>query len=116
MEFLNDNPLAIFEKIDIANAKLDTWEEGVINLEEFDGINDRNFEHICKYAVAQFDFIKDNVNLSGYYLVDWRVKYANLEAFILEDNALDKNTLVREFTDKYDEAASLLYERLALDY
>ena len=115
MQFINDNPLEIFEKIDIVNATLDDWDASIIDLNGYDGINIENCEQICMYAIAQFNFIKTNINLSGYYFVDWRVKYVNLEDFILTNKIINISFTAKEFIDKYDEAAILLYERLGVD-
>ena len=77
-----------------------------------------NFEEYARIACLQFEFIKDNANLSAFYFVDWRVDFDKLETYILNFLPEPNQTeVVKRFMNYYEESGTELYERLDLpDY
>jgi len=118
MKFINDNPLKAFDVIDLENATLEEYRADVLDFKtiQYD-IDETNYHLVCKYAIAQFDFLEKHENLSGYYFGNMRLIYHNLETFILEGRSqLAHEEVVNEFMYKYDElSVEIMYHRLGID-
>jgi hypothetical protein len=81
-------------------------------------VNENNYEFLISEANEQIKLLLDNEKLHGFFIVDWRVNFANLYQFVqdfIQASMWDRNT--KEFMEVYnDKSAQILYKRLGLDY
>jgi hypothetical protein len=107
---------ALFREIDV---KTQTKEDYTPTLsEQYEHVKSDNFEEYSRVACLQYEFIKENPNLSAFYFVDWRVEFSKLETYILNNVfELSRIETVKRFMRYYDGSGTELYKRLDLpDY
>lgn len=106
----------LFREIDVNTQ---TKEDYVPTLsDQYENVNSGNVADFSQVACLQYEFLMANQNLSGLYIVDWRVEFAKLETYILKNvSELNQNETVKRFLDYYDGSGTELYKRLDLpDY
>ena len=86
--------------------------------ETYNIVDENNYELLIAEANQQIKIILDNEKLHGFFIVDWRVNFANLYQFVqdfIQASIWDRNT--KEFMEVYnDKSAQILYKRLGLEY
>jgi len=82
---------------------------------KYELVTDENFYEFCTIANSQFDYLYSNRNLSGFYFVDFRCNFWELEKFILLNHFKINDTsmllVMSEFLNNYELASEILYER-----
>ena len=82
---------------------------------KYELVTNENFYSFCTIAKSQFDYLYSNKKLSGFYFVDFRCNFWELEKFILLNfsNYTDDSILlvINEFLTNYDLSGDILLER-----
>jgi hypothetical protein len=80
----------------------------------FESVSEYNYLQFCQIANIQYIILFKNEKSSGYDFVNWRVNFANLNEFIMDN--LKNGEEISEFLKLYDESAPVLYKKLGLEY
>ena len=82
---------------------------------KYDLVTDDNFYEFCTIANSEFDYLYSNRKLSGFYFVDFRCNFWELEKFILLNLSKITDTSIHlvicEFINNYELSVDILYER-----
>jgi len=84
----------------------------------YEVVNEENVLEYCIIANFHFNYLSQNENKHGFYLVDWRVNFSNLISFINKSNLNEftNNLEIKQFIQSYNNSAEILYKRLGLEY
>ena len=84
----------------------------------YDVVNEENVLEYCIIANFHFNYLSQNEQKHGFYLVDWRVNFSNLISFINKSNLNEftNNLEIKQFIQSYNISAEILYKRLGLEY
>jgi hypothetical protein len=78
-------------------------------------VTDKNFFQYCIIANRQFEYLYLNKKLSGFYFVDFRCNFSELQEFSSINFHNRKNEeicyAINEFLNNYELAGNILYER-----
>ena len=80
----------------------------------FEKVTQSNYQQYAQIANIQYNFLLNSNNSNGYHFVNWRVNFANLHNFILENSKTEKDISV--FLKSYEDSAPILYKKLGLEY
>ena len=80
----------------------------------FEEVNEENYLNFSEMANIQYNYLLQNENCSGYYFVNWRVNFADLNRYNMENSKVEAE--VTTFLKYYEESAPLLYKKLGLEY
>lgn len=80
----------------------------------FEKVNELNYLKYSQLANIQYNYLFHNTKSNGYHFVNWRVNYANLHDFIIENSKVGLH--ISTFLKYYEESAPILYEKLGLEY
>lgn len=84
--------------------------------DEYNLVNEGNWESFCLEAIRQYQLMVAEESLSGYEFVDWRINFANLHTFTtIQAPNKAHLLLVKEFHSAYESSTDILYHRLGLD-
>ena len=82
---------------------------------KFELVTNENFYEFCAIANSQFNYLYSNRKLSGFYFVDFRCNFWELEKFILLNLSKITDTsillVMSEFINNYELSGDILYER-----
>lgn len=110
MDFLE---IIILDEID--KYSLGFYQSSLVD--DYDLVTKENSKEFAIKALEQFNIMFKYKNISGFFIVDWRVNFFKLfEYFVNNKLAQDKNIIVLEFMNVYkSESADLLYKRLGME-
>ena len=110
---MSEKALNIFDKIDLENTSINDYKVDLFDELENLEVTNKNIKELAEIAIKQFDFLLQNENLSGYYFVDWRIAFSQLEEYIKTNKTLIKeNISIIEFLICYNVSSEILYNRL----
>ena len=112
---MSENALNIFDKIDLENTSINDYKVDLFDELENLEVTNMNIVELTEIAIKQFDYLLQNENLSGYYFVDWRIAFSQLEEYIKTNKTLIKeNISIIEFLICYNVSSEILYDRLGV--
>ena len=112
---MSENALNIFDKIDLETTSINDYKVGLFDELETIEVTNKNIKELAEIALKQFDFLVQNETLSGYYFVDWRIAFSQLEEYIKTNKTLIKeNISIIEFLICYNVSSEILYDRLGV--
>ena len=112
---MSEKALNIFDKIDLETTSINDYKVDLFDELENLEVTNKNIKKLAEIAVKQFDFLLQNENLSGYYFVDWRIAFSQLEEYIKTNKTLIKeNISIIEFLICYNVSSEILYDRLGV--
>jgi hypothetical protein len=84
----------------------------------YEVVDEAHVLEYCRIANFHFNFLYQNESKHGFYLVDWRVNFTNLESFINNSNLNEftNNLEIKQFIQSYNISAEILYKRLGLEF
>jgi hypothetical protein len=95
--------------------KHDEFEDELYPLTKmFENVNESNYLQFTKLAIILYNFLFNNERTSGYDFVNWRVNFANLHEFVVENAKIGDDISI--FLKYYEDSAPLLYKKLGLEY
>jgi hypothetical protein len=110
------NFLELIKHTEILNIDSEYYQSTLC--ETYNIVNENNYQLLIAEANEQIQLLIDNEKLHGFFIVDWRVNFANLYQFVqdfIQLSVWDRNT--KEFIEVYnDKSAQILYKRLGLEY
>ena len=110
---MSEKALNIFDKIDLETTSINDYKVDLFDELENLEVTNKNIKELAEIAIKQFDFLLQNENLSGYYFVDWRIAFSQLEEYIKTNKTLIKeNISIIEFLICYNVSSEILYNRL----
>jgi hypothetical protein len=80
----------------------------------FENVSKTNYLQYAQVANIQYNFLNNHKNASGFHFVNWRVNYASLHDYIIENEK--SGVEISTFLKYYEESAPLLYAKLGLEY
>ena len=84
-------------------------------LDRYQLVTDENFFAYCVIANRQFEYLYLNKKLSGFYFVDFRCSFSELQEFLLNSSSTIKKGeiffVINEFLHNYELSGDILYER-----
>jgi hypothetical protein len=82
----------------------------------YENVTEGNWHQFLQEAMGQYRAIMADDRISGFYLVDWRVNFFNLNDYI-RANVLNDDcpAEAREFTEAFEESMDTLYRRLGIE-
>jgi len=87
----------------------------VVLSNKYELVTNENFYEFCTIANSQFNYLYSNRKLSGFYFVDFRCNFWELEKFILFNLSKINDTsilsVMSEFLNNYELSGEILYER-----
>lgn len=86
-------------------------------IDKYEQVTEGNYKVLCLLAIEQYEILFSNENLSGFYIVDWRINFNSLRMFL--DNVSIKDLISlneNRFIEYYDISAQVLYDRLGIEY
>lgn len=107
--------LDFIKSIDIKSQTRENHISTCVN--KYEKVTDGNYKSLCLIALEQYHILFSNENLSGFYIVDWRINFNSLRLFI--ENGLNKDSISlneMQFIKNYDTSAKVLYDRLGIEY
>ena len=112
---MSEKALNIFDKIDLENTSINDYKVDLFDELENLEVTNKNIKELAEIAIKQFDYLLQNENLSGYYFVDWRIAFSQLEEYIKTNKTLIKeNISIIEFLICYNVSSEILYDRLGV--
>lgn len=109
-----DDPFELLYNKDINLLNRDYYFSTTTN--KYDRVTCNNYLQYCEIANFQFDFLKKNTNLSGYFFVSWRINFSCLYDFIkLHYDKIGQNKIATTCIKNFEEFADILYERLEIE-
>jgi len=82
---------------------------------KYELVTDENFYDFCTIANNQFNYLYTNRELSGFYFVDFRCNFWELQKYILLNLSKITDTSIilvfNGFLNNYELAGDILYER-----
>ena len=82
---------------------------------KYELVTDENFYEFCTIANNQFNYLYTNRELSGFYFVDFRCNFWELQKYILPNISKITDTsillVMSEFINNYELSGDILYER-----
>ena len=110
---MSEKALNIFDKIDLENTSINDYKVDLFDELENLEVTNMNIVELTEIAIKQFDYLLQNENLSGYYFVDWRIAFSQLEEYTKTNKTLIKeNISIIEFLICYNVSSEILYDRL----
>lgn len=100
---------------DINNYSIDFYQSSLTD--KYHVVTKKNYLEYAEKATEQFTIMLKYENISGFFMVDWRVNFANLIDY-LDVNLIGKkqNLITTEFINYYKkQSTNLLYKRLGIE-
>ena len=99
---------------DIDNYSIDFYQSSLTN--DYDMVKKEYCLKYARIALEHYNIMLQYENISGFFIVDWRINFSNLFDYMEKNNLpIEQNTIITEFINVYkNNSAKLLYQRLGI--
>ena len=83
---------------------------------KFNDVNENNIIDIIKEAQNQIQTLFEYEDVSGFYIVEWRINFHNAYDYIVTNYPkADRNQMLNDFVENFENSTDILYKRLKIE-